>query len=119
MTGVDDLATWLRAQLYADERVARAATPGPWQVGSVSEFGTADVDGITTAYSEPCCAAEDAEHIARWDPTRVLAEVDATRRILDEWAGEEYLHRAALGTAIRILAVVYGDRPGYREEWRP
>lgn len=28
---MDDLVRWLGAQLDEDERIARAATPGPWR----------------------------------------------------------------------------------------
>jgi len=127
MTGMDDLATWLRTQLDDDERASRGATPGPWRVSSISEFGTADVEGITTAYAEPCCAAEDAEHIARWDPARVLTEVDAKRRILDLHSAEPGQHPDFCGhdmhelpcPTVRLLALPMAGRDGYREEWRP
>lgn len=73
---------------------------------------------------------KDAAHIAHHDPARVLREVEAKRRMLG-------IHRpyvpepdqACLGCAggimfsacpvIRLLALPYADRPGYREEWRP
>lgn len=98
---MDDLITWLRAQLDEDERAARAWMP----------FGTP--------------TAADREHIARHDPARVLAEVDAKRRILDEC--ESAIRKSAprsnlndLGwTVLRPLALPYADRPGYRDEWRP
>jgi hypothetical protein len=80
----------------------------------------------------------NAEHIARWDPARVLAEVEAKRRILDvilayeakidgEWG---CCHSAdAIGAgrcpeidpneihALRLLAQPYAGWPGWREEW--
>ena len=71
-----------------------------------------------------------AGHIVRWDPARVLAEIDAKRRILaecermllrdrlrpgDYWDG----CRDALRSTVIALALPYADRPGYREEWRP
>jgi uncharacterized protein DUF6221 len=76
-------------------------------------------------------------HIARWDPARVLAEVEqerrdieAKRRILD-WLTrvDEYMDRddmswhrlgGAIDTddAVRLLAQPYAGRPGFREEWR-
>jgi hypothetical protein len=80
---------------------------------------------------------ETAEHIARWDPARVLAEVDAKRRILDEVVEDatgldmsvdldrrtrprDEVTEPYLGDVlVRLLALPYADRPGYREEWRP
>lgn len=63
---------------------------------------------------------------------RLLAEVDAKRRIIAEYvrwaeansspgipdsvdAGQEY----GLEFAVRCLAVPHSDHPDYREEWRP
>lgn len=58
----------------------------------------------------------NAEHIARHDPARVLAEVQAKRGILDliNQRGDDmsvyYLRR---------LALVYADHPDYDEAWKP
>jgi hypothetical protein len=87
---VTDLLSWLRSALDLQAEIARAATPGPWRQGSITEFGTADVhalnDRVTAAYSEPCCAAEDALHIAYNDPIMALRTVAAHREILDRHA---------------------------------
>jgi len=81
----------------------------------------------------------DAAHIVRWDPARVLAEVGSKRRILDEYTearrreaekpGYDAVGRLetslakvvapALERVVRLLALPYAGRPGYREEWRP
>jgi len=68
-----------------------------------------------------------ADHIARHDPARVLAECEARRRIV-EYAhsvqgglermapmsqGEWVIERHILG----LLALPYADHPDYREEW--
>lgn len=111
MSAVDELITWLRAQLDDDERVARAAWPD-------------------CTPDDPRASDEDIRHIARWDPARVLAEVEAKRRILD--LAPAAVMRA-LGTqdpdfrdgyldaheeAVKLLAQPYAGRPGWREEWR-
>ena len=149
---MDDLVTWLRAQLDDDERVAREGTP----------FGTGRwlADGETIRDSEGGCVVHDdgeqdrgtAEHIARHDPARALAEVDAKRRILDlhtgehdcpEWKTGVYADDWPIGVShgkpgerwahitvehfeadepcptVRLLALPYADRPGYRDEWKP
>lgn len=81
----------------------------------------------------------DAGHIARWDPARVLAEVAAKRRILDEhqpidgvsWHGCTTCDAQGWGSCgcagsgdwpcdtVKLLALPYADHPDYREEWRP
>jgi hypothetical protein len=70
-----------------------------------------------------------SEHIARWDPARVLREVEAKRRIVDwvvgaqaaagEPPGFDPADAEALTHAVRLLALPYADRPGYDEAWRP
>ena len=94
-----DLVAFLRARLDEDEQTARAATPGPWRHSpdkhwrkpGTSWFEEAVFAG--PAGSGATCIAgtgetddqqsmADAAHIARHDPARVLAEVDAMRRTL-------------------------------------
>lgn len=56
-----------------------------------------------------------AAHIARHDPRRVAADVDAKRQIIE-------LHErdAIFGTdVLRMLALPYSGHPDYQEEWRP
>jgi hypothetical protein len=139
------LVEWLSARLDEDERGALCATfcdpedsasgdftewhvdaPNPrWPVAVNVANGTAIVAaGYNGAY----------EHIARWDPARVLAEVAAKRAILaevqrrDAWLNMKTLveparseataMRDALVPVVRLLALPYADRPGYRDEWR-
>jgi hypothetical protein len=91
MTGMDDLVSWLRAQLDDDERVARAAHDPeyPWVIeqpepGSPSWYHPQLLGKNLISSSDPATLTPDeGEHIARWDPTRVLAEIDAKRRILE------------------------------------
>jgi hypothetical protein len=128
---MNGLVTWLRAQLDEDERVARGATPGPWTVSRSGEDVHSYDQGLTVSegFSGGPWSKVNPVHIARWDPARVLAEVAADRRLLDEYeqARTYYdLHREApageaygLLTAVKIRALPYADKPGYREEWRP
>lgn len=144
MSGVDDLVTWLRQQLDDDERVARAATSAPWihhvapdPSGPDHTLLTGEHGVISVGFmqDDPIRPA-DAEHIARHDPAQVLAEVDAKRRILDAYVDAVRMERLmdetdddgkwdwlfkseALEGAVKLLALPYADRPGYREEWRP
>lgn len=58
------------------------------------------------------------EHIARYDPERICAEIEAKRRLLalaaefeavDRWSDAEVIHRA--------LAAPYTSQPGFKPEW--
>jgi hypothetical protein len=137
---MDDLVTWLGAQLDEDERVARAIPPNDqnirWEVGNGPRpLLYVDVRGVGSgavyAYG---VARSTADHIARWDPARVLAEIAAKRALLkrletaaDALAvsegtilhGAAKLRHATLETAVRIAAQPLCDRPGWRPEWAP
>lgn len=120
-----DMLAWLRAQLDADFRAASAASPGPWAYHPSREFhmpgsdplefvGRGRVDspefhGIaaTGPANDPQSMA-DAGHIARHDPDQVRNDVEAKRKILDQYADSD---------VIRILVTAYRGRPGYRDEW--
>ncbi|MFG1847793.1 DUF6221 family protein [Micromonospora carbonacea] len=145
---MNDLVNFLRAQLDDDEQVARAAISPPWihhiapdpsgpdhtllMASRVISAGHAADDLLWPA---------DAEHIARHDPARVLAEVDAKRQLLDGIMnlkrptyqrgssivnGRRGTHYPARPVGpdprdalLRLLALPYANRPGYRDEWRP
>lgn len=111
---MDDLVTWLRAQLDDDEQMLRA-------------LDSTALNGIDST----------AGWGARAYIERGLAEVDAKRRILDDVVDEasgldaqvdgefrvgrrDTKAEPYLGDVlVRLLAAPYADRPGYREEWRP
>lgn len=95
-----DLVQWLTVQLDADERIARAATKGPWRAHDthLGQYGYAatvlsgegnDTDlraWLPSMSNEPWDEKRnvwaDAEHIAARDPARVLREVEAKRQVL-------------------------------------
>ncbi len=139
---MSDLVLWLRAQLDEDQRIAEAAEPGPWRVDGYKVYASHPVDKVVSS-------SESANHIAGHDPNRVLREIDAKRALLAEYIttiehmgkiaetlsrlrGKDQnplvsemewssaIHkRDALHGVLRLLALPYTDRPGYREEWRP
>src|SRR5438067_2058538 len=80
-----ELAEFLLARIAEDEGVARAATDGRWEVlpyWFTSPLGnpySASVPGVIPEEIDP----DDAAHIARHDPARVLAECEAKRRIVE------------------------------------
>lgn len=120
------LVEFLWARLDEDEALAREAPPGPWQIGNavdptqpcnVNTFPSARLvaDGLNWLA---------AEHIARHNPARVLAEITVKRELIRTWAAlsDAEIDGFALGAASKALqlhAAVYADHPDYREEWRP
>ncbi|WP_238741501.1 DUF6221 family protein [Kitasatospora sp. A2-31] len=146
---------FLRARLDEDEEAARAAAePESWVqinrdlmpswslqwwadpdvVAVVADETSAHPVAITPDGMEERDAEARAAHIARHDPARVLAEVDAKRRILSRYTSavedsaedaEGYYdeNRAEdarqLRPVLRLLALPYAGHPGYRPEWAP
>lgn len=136
------LVEFLRARLDMEAEIAREATPGPWQnaptprhrpttsgrseeavFASPPDMGTVVV--ATTGEPSERRNLVNAEHIARWDPARVLAEVEAKRRIVDRC---EYEMSGYAGTGaqvatphlvLRLLALPYAAHPEYDPAWRP
>lgn len=112
---MDDLVEWLRLQLDEDEQLARAAA-GPSPGGG--EWMMSDTG------RHPGYTPEQAEHIALHDPARVLREVEAKRRLIGAHPELDRCTACAAGESgrcpnLRLLALPYSDRPGYREEWKP
>jgi hypothetical protein len=77
------------------------------------------------------------DYLRRRHPSTVLADIDAKRRILDEYQGlraaasnyakigdedmafvGRHMYAGVLG-ALKCLALPYADHPDYRDEWRP
>jgi hypothetical protein len=112
----DDLVKFLRDRLDETARKAEAAKPGPWHADGGSVYASHPTDEVV-GYTE------SAEHIAEHDPARVLAEVDAKRRIIAECVnaydqdsrGMAWMADQVLG----MLALPDRDHPDYRQEWTP
>ncbi|MFJ4847564.1 DUF6221 family protein [Streptomyces sp. NPDC088733] len=122
---MDDLVGFLRARLDEDAAVAHAAADGPWTPWRSTLHGLGDLlHPVSTAGQKPGARAGiatsswlDAEHIARWDPARVLAEVDSKRRAF------ELLHDEGgdlmFADVFKLMALPYADHPDYEDGWRP
>lgn len=133
MTTMDDLITFVRAQLDEDERVARGITAPEWNEGCSWLADLRDpLPSQRRAYGLPkewqLLTEADTRHIARWDPARVLAEVAAKRAILDWCEGSlAEIRRAGIVTGdplkstplyfAALLARPYAGREGWRAEW--
>lgn len=145
----DDLIAFLTARLNEDEGIARAVEDGsaPWDGQWTADGANAlrTRNGHTLAYGHMSTDGRAlpmplkpglTEHWARHDPARVLAEVDAKRRILTEftqagsmpdtperrarshWAGD-FGYLQGLARAVHLLALPYANHPDYDEAWRP
>lgn len=126
----DDLVRWLGEQLDEDERIVREANTSPEMV-----------TGIPGSYAAAPVALLIAEFAG---PARVLREIDAKRQILalhephqQPARGRDVDDRSTWMTccsmcqasmvqegdwpcdSLRLLALPYADRPGFRAEWRP
>lgn len=139
---MSDPVEFLRARLDEDEAVARAALPSDVRRRWFAGDEDADVPGIPGHREVYVYEAQDwplmealngslmerraqVEHIARWDPARVLAEVEAKRRVLDLCAaiadteigrvGVES-HDLAFGI-LDVLAQPYADHPDFDPMW--
>lgn len=128
---IDDLIAFIRARLDEDARTAQAATGGPWHVDS-EDYAEAIYDSQGTAVigggrwggeASVFETTEDALHVARHDPARVLAEVEVKRAVIDEalgiWNSDVDGVFGRGESILRYLALPYADQPGYKEIWRP
>jgi hypothetical protein len=124
----DDLVQWLRAQLDEDERIARAAigvyeSSGRWwEDARFGSDGTVGDERGTVVVYRTGVGRQQATHIARHDPARVLREVEAKRILIAEHDREWCPHCMDDPNGCptrRAWVLPYADRPGYREEWKP
>jgi hypothetical protein len=120
------LVAFLQDRLDETARKAEAAKPGPWHADGENVYASHPTDEVV-GYTE------SAEHIAENDPRRVLAEVDAKRRIIVLYdqaatdtgssdylvAGPARLLLVALDPVLHLLALPYAGHPDYRPEWAP
>jgi hypothetical protein len=119
---------------------ADAASVANWHVAERPATGTfvatRDQWG-RAAEIVPTYGGAHAAHIAEHDPARVLREIDAKRRIVEchePWVagngdticgrcGREHIDGRPGGhfpcQTLRLLALPYSDRDGYRAEWAP
>jgi hypothetical protein len=127
---MDELVQWLRAVLDAEAEEAQATADefgSVWTADETTDSVRSDIEYVSVVGEPNSPVGFIAEH----DPARVLREIDAKRQILAEhrqaqprWCvvcdvPGDYQGREFGCTTVRLLALPYADRPGYREEWRP
>lgn len=141
------LTEFLLARIDEDDAAAAKATQGRWKlwgmtvladpVGRSNHADGIDVAHTVTTDSQGHPRTWDADHIARWDPTRVHDECEAKRRLINDVhhsRGDAYTQPgecAGCGTGggygvdiddcptLRVLAQPYAGHDDYRQEWRP
>lgn len=131
------LVEFLLERIADDEQSARYAqtvAPTPWEVADRGWLARLYRDGS----DDPMFEVERASlagpnpgdllrFFERFSPSRVLAECDAKRRIIDRasaaWVESdctECNEAGYLGDAVlRLLALPFSDHPSYRPEWAP
>lgn len=132
---MDDLIAFLNARLDEDERYATNGGQLRGDRWTALEISPSRVTWeVVGGGGAPIQALDwQAEHIARHNPKRVLDEVAAKRKLLQEiWAGLADFaaniaeirgddcgvleYRAGL---LKLFALPYADHPDYDEAWRP
>jgi hypothetical protein len=126
-----ELVDFLRARLDEDESTARAADGDAIEATPLHE-GVAylTLRGDHTDRYTGELPAPLADHVARHDPARVLADIEADRALIRDYVESE----AALGVApdmwdvgrveglrvaLRTHAARYAKHEDYIEEWAP
>lgn len=95
----------------------REVSYGSGRIDHDYAYVTCDHEGLL-----PSVDAEEAEHIARHDPARVLREVKAHRGIVSQYRLLQPFDLpksmlAAFELNVRVIARIYADHPDFREEW--
>ncbi len=125
---MSDLVAFLRARLDEDEEVAFGGAPSPWRHGEwAGDFDgpreVLDRHGDVTARTY---YGGTHGHVMRFDPTRILREVEAKRRLIDlemhsgdpAWCYSCHDVSDKCPT-LRLLALPYASHPDYDEGWAP
>jgi len=158
---VDDLITWLRAQLDRDKKAAeemKKVYPTPWELADrgwmvrivadkphFREVVRLEQQHAPDGYG---WLSDAVEHVFLQDPDRQLREVEAKRQLvkrhlpanpdaepregLPGWPDKPWLYCATCGSGepneypitwpcetLKLVALPFSDRPGYREDWKP
>jgi hypothetical protein len=121
---MSDLIAFLRARLDEDAATARRAGDSFRQIGETGVIVATEGDR-----AEECASANwagIADHIVRHDPARVLAEVEAKRKIIDQHERYAAERRRMMGgwdpqsddsPILTALAAVYDYHPDHKEKW--
>lgn len=119
------IAAETQERTYYDGRTETLIDRGEWTAGE-GAYDECRVEGtFMIIYDEGGHSPEQARHIARHDPARVLADVEAKKAIVEE--ARDYSPELSEGDngewafdfVLRTLGLPYADHPDYDESWRP
>jgi hypothetical protein len=143
MVPMDDptaFTAFCEARLAEDEAAAKGATPSSWMVtrdplGVHVENGDGHGRIVMASGADRVDdrGTQNADHIARHDPARVLREVAAKRAILAAYEAvlaecatmlrdrrpRKYGEHDGLRKAVTELAAVWDQHPDYQPSWAP
>jgi len=117
------LVEFLEARLAEDELIASAAIEGTADWHALYSYrDVKDSDGRYVILADSRYpTAEQAAHIARYSPARVLRECEAARAIIAEFLRLDALGdlsgRSATENTLRQLAQVHADHPDFAPGW--
>lgn len=135
------LAAWLNARLDEDYEIAYGAAPSPWKEGGGWDGTMSGARSVLDRHGEPtadCYYGGTYGHVLHFDPTRVLADIEAKRRVVELHAPRE--SKSEDGTMVcsscgdqgccghgetppcntlRTLALSYRDHPEWSADWLP
>jgi hypothetical protein len=117
------LVEFLQARLGEDELIALAAIDGAprWQT-HYDYRDVKDEEGHYIIQADPQYPSlEQAAHIARHSPARVLRGVEAKRLVIADYlhreAAGDVLERAAVEYILKALCLEYCEHPDYNPSW--
>jgi hypothetical protein len=117
------LVEFLQARLIEDELMAVAAIDGSpsWQTHYDFRDVKDDQGHYVVQAENVHPSLEQAGHIARHSPARVLREVEAKRLVIADYlrydADGDLLRRAVTEDILRALCSVYSEHPDYNHAW--
>lgn len=118
------LLEFLLERISEEEATANLAVQvsPTWSLKSRLASGGADsvIEGVGMLVCTPTEQAY-SDHIAHWDPERVLAECQARRWIVE---GVRQMHAVGMAgpeswAVVEFLALPYADHPDHDDDWRP
>lgn len=126
-----NITDFLLARIAEDEAAANDATGAGWVILSGVNASMVNIDPTNVRdekwkygrFGHVATTSHDAayaEHIARHDPARVLAECAAKREIIRWWVDGLIGYVRVddeLSNPLLPLAAVYKDHPDYQAEW--
>lgn len=117
------MVEFLQARLAEDDLIALTATDGSPQWMTLYDYrDVKDDEGHYVVQADTRHPSlEQAAHIARHCPARVLREVEAKRAVIAEFlrceAVGDLLGRGIIEDILRSLCSVYAEHPEYNDAW--